>query len=140
MIEGRKNSAASIPLVAFRAALLTTWQCTSDRGDRTARKNSISTARKGYSMLARRHNVQLRDATPEEAATARRTRGMRLNEGVCVRIDPPRAFVCAHDPSVHGFCEGRGWKRCQCSRGCVFRRGRGRLVGEGQTLLDEYLR
>ena len=91
-------------------------------------------------MLARRHNVQLRDATHDEAAAARRTRGMRLNEGVCVRIDPPREFVCAYDPTVQAFCEGRGWKHCQCSRGCVFRRGRGRLVGEGQTSLDGYLR
>ena len=131
---------AAIPLVAFRAALLTTWRCTSDRGDRTAKKRSISAARKGYSMLARRHNVQLRDATHDEAAAARRTRGMRLNEGVCVRIDPPREFVCAYDPTVQAFCEGRGWKHCQCSRGCVFRRGRGRLVGEGQTSLDGYLR
>ena len=130
---------AALPLVAFRAALLTTWRCMSDRHDRTARKSSISTARKGYSMLARRHNVQLRDATAEEAAEVRRTRGMRPYEAVCVRIDPPRQWISAYDPDVTAFCEGWVWKRCQCSRGCVFRRGPGPLVGKGQASMRSYL-
>ena len=131
---------AALPLVAFRAALSTTWRCTSDRNDRTARKSSISAARKGYSALARRHNVQLRDATPAEAEEARRTRGLRPHEVICVRIDPPREGICAYDPEVRNFCEGWGWKRCQCSRGCVFRRGHGPLVGAGQTSLHNYFR
>lgn len=130
---------AALPLVAFRAALLLTWRCTSDRHDRTAKKSSISTARKGYSMLARRHNVQLRDATAEEAAEVRRTRGIRPYEAVCVRIDPPRLSISAYDPDVTAFCEGWGWKRCQCSRGCVFRRGPGALVGRGQLSMRSFL-
>ena len=122
-LESGSNNASGLSLRAFRAMLSETWHCLSDRWDRSAKKTSISTPRKGYSMFGRRHNVQ-------------------FEEGSASWASPTRACVEAYDPDVRAFCQSAGWKTCLCSRRCVFFLSSGRRrnsANQRQTSMTEFL-